>query len=218
MKNNFFKSTIILLIGGFITKILGFIIRIIYMRLIGEEGISLYSLVMPTYSLLMSLANFNIQLSVSKRISSGKNAKQTIFNACYIMFVLDIFLILIMFLSSKFISFYLLKNIDTFYPLLACALTLPFISIGYIIKGYFYGKQNMVPHMISNVLEQLFRLIIICFLLKHFARYGTCIMVTILILFNILSESFSIFIFMFFLPHKMKINKKDLAYSKDSRN
>ena len=36
-----------------------------------------------------------------------------------------------------------------------------FISIGYIIKGYFYGKQNTLPHMVSNVVEQLFRLLII---------------------------------------------------------
>ena len=127
MKNSFFKATFILLVGGFITKIIGFLVRVIYMRIIGEDGIGLFSLVMPTYSLLMSLANFNIQLAVSKRISSGKNAKKTVINACYIMFVLDALLILIMFLSSSFISSTLLKNKATFYPLLACSLTLPFI-------------------------------------------------------------------------------------------
>ena len=218
MKNNFLKATFILLIGGMFTKIIGFIVRIIYMRIIGEDGIGLFSLVMPTYSLLMSLANFNIQLAVSKRISAGNDSKKTVFNACYIMLLLDIVLILIMFFSSKFISLYLLKNSDSFYPLLACSLTLPFISIGYVVKGYFYGKQNMLPHMVSNVLEQLFRLVIISLLLKHFVKYGTIILVTVLILFNILSETFSMIIFMFFLPKKIKIKKEDLVYQKEVKN
>ena len=60
-KNIFFKSTLILLIGGFFTKILGLIIKIIFTRILKEPGIALYSLIMPTYSLLISLANFNIQ-------------------------------------------------------------------------------------------------------------------------------------------------------------
>ena len=51
MKETFIKSTIILMIGGLLTKILGMIIRIVNTRLIGLEGISLYMLVFPTLSL-----------------------------------------------------------------------------------------------------------------------------------------------------------------------
>ena len=55
MKNNkFIKSTIILLVGGFITKILGMIIKIVMTRLIGPNGIGLYMLVMPTFMLLIT--------------------------------------------------------------------------------------------------------------------------------------------------------------------
>ena len=43
MKNNFIKSTIILVIGGFFTKILGMIIKIALTRSIGTTGIGLYS-------------------------------------------------------------------------------------------------------------------------------------------------------------------------------
>ena len=51
-QNKFLKATFILMIGGLITKILGFGIRIIYTRMVGSDAINLYSLVMPTYSLL----------------------------------------------------------------------------------------------------------------------------------------------------------------------
>lgn len=151
-------------------------------------------------------------ISVSKRISTNSPPKKVIINSCYIMFILNIILISIMLLSSKFISTKLLKNPNTYYPLIACTLTLPFISIGYIIKGYFYGKQNMTPHMISNVLEQIFRLIIISLLMPKLLKYGTIITATIYILFNIISESFSILIFILFLPKRKKITKKDLSF------
>lgn len=126
------------------------------------------------------------------------------------MFILNIIIITLGLLLSKYISNNLLNNPNTYYPLIACLLTLPFISIGYIIKGYFYGKQNTLPHMISNVIEQLFRLTIISILLPKIVIYGPIISVTTYILFNILSESISIIVFLFFLPKNKTISKEDI--------
>lgn len=214
MKNKFLKSTIILGIGGLLTKVIGLIIRIIYTRIIGIDGISLMSLINPTYSLLITLASFNILMSISMRISSNIASRKVLINSCYIMFFLNLILISVMFLASPFISKYLLHNRDTFYPLLACSLTLPFISLGYIIKGYFYGKQNIAPHMISNVLEQCFRLILIIFLLPKVSKYGVVVVVTTLFLLNILTESFSILILYLFLPKDKVITRDDLKFDK----
>ena len=41
-KNLFIKSTLILILSGFLTKMLGFIIKVVYTRIIGEYGISLF--------------------------------------------------------------------------------------------------------------------------------------------------------------------------------
>ena len=38
-KNKFIKSTLILILGGFITKILGMLIKIVITRALGTEGI-----------------------------------------------------------------------------------------------------------------------------------------------------------------------------------
>ena len=45
MKNKFIKSTIILMFGGLITKILGMIIKIALTRAVSTKGIGLYSLI-----------------------------------------------------------------------------------------------------------------------------------------------------------------------------
>ena len=36
----------------------------------------------------------------------------------------------------------LLKNPDTYYPIISIAFILPFISLSSIIRGYFFGKQK----------------------------------------------------------------------------
>ncbi len=215
MKNKFLKSTLILLIGGCITKIIGLIIKVMTTRTIGLDGISLLSMINPTYSLLMTLANFNFLVSTSKRISSNASSKKVIINSCYIMFILNIILILFMFLSSRFLSENLLKNEATYYPLLACTISLPFISLGYIVKGYFYGKQNVAPHMISNVLEQILRLTIISFILPKIIKYGNIVTITILMLINILTESFSIIILLLFIPKDKIIKREDIQFNRD---
>ena len=69
MKNKFIASTLVLILGGFVTKILGFVIRIIYTRIILEEGVGLYSLITPTYSLLITIATLALPLEISKFVS-----------------------------------------------------------------------------------------------------------------------------------------------------
>ena len=71
-KNLFIKSTLILICSGFLTKILGFIIKVIYTRIIGEYGISLYAIAAPTYSLLLTIATLAIPISISKLVSENK--------------------------------------------------------------------------------------------------------------------------------------------------
>ena len=211
MKNKFVTSTIILIIGGFWTKILGFIIKIIYTRIILEEGVSLYALVMPTYSLLITIATLALPLSISKLVAEEKQKSvKIIWASCLIMLIVNGLLLGIMVSSSKFIAYNLLQNKEAYWLLLACSLTLPFISISSIIKGYFFGKQRFFPYAVSNTLEQVVRLILIVLFLPMLVKKGIIYGVVSLILLNIVSECFSIVVFMFFLPKMTIIRKKDL--------
>lgn len=172
-------------------------------------------MIMPTYSLLLSLASFNIQLAISKEISSGKRTKPVISNALIIMSILNITLITISLILSKFISINLLHNKDTLLPLIASILTLPFISIGCIIKGYFYGKQNVLPHMLSNITEQLIKLILILIILPLFKTQPITIQVTIFILLNIITETSSCIIMYLFLPKYINLKNIKIKYDKE---
>ena len=51
-------GTLILLTGGFFSKLLGFVLRIIITRQIGTYGVSLYSLITPTFWTFYYYCNF----------------------------------------------------------------------------------------------------------------------------------------------------------------
>ncbi len=211
MKNKFIKSTLILMIGALFTKLLGFIIKIIFTRMVSQNDINLYSIIMPTYSLLITLAGLGLPLAISNLIAENKtNSKKILFSIIPTSLIINIFLITIIFLIAPIISNNLLHNKDAYYPIISIAFVLPFISLSSIIRGYFFGKQKMLPHTLSNIIEQLFRLIIILIFLPKILKYGSVITVSVYILFNILSEIISIIVFLLFAPKNFNIKKQDL--------
>ena len=210
MKNKFLKSTFILLIGGIITKILAFIIRIYFTRIIGK-GIEIYSLIMPTYSMLITITQLGFPLAISTIVAKEvKRGKQIASSIIPVSILLNLILILILLFSSKFLAINLLHNKDAYYPLIAMGLVLPFISLASIIRGYFFGKQQMMPHSISNIIEQLFKLFIVLIVLPKLIKYGTVFAVTGYVLISIISEAISIIVFLLYLPKGFTIKKEDL--------
>ncbi len=213
LKSNFFKTTLILLIASMITKLLGFVIRLYITKIIGLDGNSLLSVVNPIYSLLTQVVTFSFPLTISKLISERKySSSKIIANAFYIMIAINVLVIVLVGLNGNFIAETLLKNKATNYLILMILLTLPFISISSIVKGYFFGNQKMLPYAVSNILEQLFRLVCFILLLSKINAFSPYLSVLFVIGLNIFSESFSVFIFYLFLPKKLVLNSNSLAY------
>lgn len=216
-KNKFITSTIILVIGGFITKILGMIIKIFMTRLVGTEGIGLYMLINPTFVLFISICTLGLPTAISKLISENRNNnKKLVFSSVFIAVCINIFIMFFIILFAKTIATNLLHDIRTYYPVLSIGLVLPFISISSILRGYFFGKQKCIPHVLSNILEDVTRLISIILFVPFFLKKGIEFAVCFLVLSNIISELTSIFIFLLFLPKKFKITKDDIKPSKDN--
>ena len=153
MKNSLFKSTIILIIGGFITKILGMIIKVLITRKIGSSGYGLYALILPTLMILISLSQLGLPTALNVLIAKGKNSKKLIFTALIISLFIDFLIAIFLFVSAKYISNSLLNEPKVYYGLLSIAFILPFISISNMLRSYFFAKERMLPHVITNILE-----------------------------------------------------------------
>ncbi len=209
MKYKFIKSTVILIIGGFITKILGMVIKIVLTRTIKTDGIGLYMMILPTFNLFITLCNLGMPTAITKLVSEHKRkSKKIVLSIIPIIIIYNILLIILIFIISPFLSNNLLHNSNTYYPLIATSITLPFITISSIIKGYFFGKERVFPNTISNIVEQLARLILTIFLVSKMMKYGLVVAVTSVVLINVISEFSSIVVLLLFLP-KEKIDKED---------
>ena len=202
MKSKFIKSTIILIIGGAITKILAMVIKIFLTRSIGDNGIGLYMLIMPTFNLFITLCTLSLSTSISKLVAVNKNSKKIVLSIIPISLIYNFILMILLIIFAPIISNKLLNNPDAYYPIMAISFTLPFICLSSILKGYFFGKEIMTPYVISNVTEQIVRLLLIIFLIPKLLIYGINFAVTGVVLINIISELSSIIILIIFIPNK----------------
>lgn len=210
MKSKLIKSTIILLIGGFFTKILGMIIRIIMTRAMGTEGIGIYMLLLPTFTLFIALAQLGFPIAVSKLVAEDNhNNKNLVFSLIPVSMIINILILVFLFFASPFIANNLLHESRSYYGLLCMGFVLPFISISSILRGYFFGKERMIPHVVSNVLEDIIRLITLFLGIPIFLKSGIEYAVAFVVLSNIISETTSIIVLFFFLPKHFKLSKKD---------
>ena len=156
MKNKFIKSTLILIIGGFFTKMLGMIIKIVLTRLIGTVGIGLYSMIMPTFMLLNSIAQLGLPTALNVLIASDKyNTKNLVFTSILISLSIDIIIMLFLISSCKFLSINLLNDSRLTLGRLSIGFVLPFITISNCLRSYFFAKQRMYPHVITNIIEDI---------------------------------------------------------------
>lgn len=164
-KQNFVQGAMILVVAGLITRGLGTIYRIFLSRIIGSEAIGLYQMAFPTMIMLITLVTAGLPIAISKLVAEAE-AKKDILT---VRKVLRISLMLVMiisgtvslffYLSIPFISRYLLTDQRVYYTLTAIVPIIPIISVSSVLRGYFQGRQNMIPSALSMIIETVFRMV-----------------------------------------------------------
>ena len=216
MKEKFINSVIILLIGGLLTKLLGMLIKIIMSRLIGTEGLGLYMMVLPTFSLFIGIGQFGLPTALSKLVAEKrKNNIRLFFSILPIALIINLVLIITIIIIAPVLANTLLHDSRCYLPILAIAVVIPFTSLSSICRSYFFGKEQMAPHVISNLVEDIVRLTLMILGIPFFLPKGLEYAVCYIILSNIVSEGISILILFLFLPKKIQIKKEDLLPKKD---
>ena len=185
MSQNFIKGAMILSLSLFLTKILGIIYTIPFKALVGEQGQTLYGYAYTLYSLFISLSTLGIPVGMAKFVSkyqaSGEydTARKT-FRYCVIaMIFLGFIGFLIMYFFAPIYVNYILTNAtsllndpaeiealvqdgpDIIHMIQVCSIALTVIPVMSIFRGFFQGNRNMIPTSISQLLEQVVRVLII---------------------------------------------------------
>lgn len=176
--SKFLRGTMILMAAGLVTRLLGFINRIVIARVIGAEGVGLYMMSFPTLTLVITITQLGLPVAISKAVAEAeakgdsKKTKKILAVSLTITGVLSLIFTPTLMLSTSFLSQTLFTDPRTFYPLITITPIIPIVAISSVIRGYFLGKQNMKPSAISQVLEQIVRISLIAFCIKYFVPYG----------------------------------------------
>jgi len=177
-KQSFLHGTLLLIMAGMITRLLGFVNRIVTARLMGEEGVGLYMMAMPSLFLIITLTQIGLPIAISKRVAEAnaqndhKKIKQIITIAIIIITCTSIFFTICMIVCAPIIAKVFLTDDRTLLPLYAISPTITIIAFASIIKGYFQGMQNMKPQSIAIVIEQFIRITAVFILVYIFIPHG----------------------------------------------
>lgn len=193
LKNNLLiKNIFILLVSGVLTKIFGMISKILYTRIAGIKIISLYTLIVPTLMLIISITQFSFPISISKLSAEGKyKDKKLLSNAYFIGIIINIISFITIILLSKTVA-NLLHNKSLYIPILSISFIIFFTTTSSIQRGFLHGKEDMLPTAASNVIEEIVKILLIIIVFPIVVLKGNIASVTFLILFNIIIELVSI--------------------------
>lgn len=166
-KQTFIQGTLILLAAGLINRILGFIPRIALPRIIGAEGVGIYQLAYPFLLLILTLITGGVPLAVSKLVAESdsqgdsKRAEQIMRTALLFTVTAGVIMSGLCLLFAPWITSHLITDKRVYQAFMMMIPIILIVSISTVLRGYFQGKQNMIPTATSQVTETLIRIVTI---------------------------------------------------------
>ena len=168
-------GTLVLTLTSIVSQFLGFVYRIFLSRLIGAEVMGLYQLVMPVFSVLLSLTAVGLTAAVSNLSAQyhamGRPAViRQVLRRCLLCFLLCFAAVaaaVILFYDP--ISVYLLGDARTQLGLLLLLPCVLLTGVENLHKHVFYGTGNIRPPAAVELCEQFIRTgavlgLLVCFL------------------------------------------------------
>ncbi len=173
-KNSFIEGTIIATLGILIVKIIGILYVIPFNAIIGESGGALYGYGYNIYQLFLSISSAGFPFAISKLTSEyyalgKKKAINDTYNVSLkIISVISIIIFIVLFIFAPSIGDLIIGSStggntkeDIAFVIRAVSfaiLVIPFLSV---TKGLLQGYKYITPYSISQVIEQVVRVIIV---------------------------------------------------------
>lgn len=166
-KSSFMKKTAVLTVSNILTGTLTFIYTVFLSREMGANGMGLYQLVSPIFSLFLCITGGGITVTLSKVAAEKKAAGKlnelykTVKIMCIFEFCWAILITFVLFLTSKIIANNVLSDSRTALGILCFCPALIIISTSSVFKGTYYGLQRILEPAIIDVIEKILRIIMI---------------------------------------------------------
>lgn len=217
LKKNFFKTFISLILIGGLAKIISIIAKIVISRSIPTMAMSIYSLTIPTLSLLLNIAQFGIPTTISKLIAKRKFPIFKIMQVSILIITLiDLFFGTIYIFLVPLIANNYLKNSLTLPTLYGMVLLIPLVSLTSLLKGYFIGIGDVKKNNTCQISEELARLLFAILFINFLSKDNYSLLAFFAMFSSIVGEIASLIHLLLSLNLKSKRIHKRIKLENDS--
>ncbi|MFZ0368252.1 MAG: polysaccharide biosynthesis protein [Halobacillus sp.] len=164
------KGTMLLTAGTFLSKFLGMIYTVPFENMVGTEGTDLFSYAYVPYSILLSLSSMGIPVAVSKFVSKYnaledyETGRRMLKAGLTLMSISGIVAFLILFFAAEQVASW---TVGADSPILGDAtMVIQMVSFALLVippmsitRGFFQGYESMAPTAVSQVVEQIVRIV-----------------------------------------------------------
>ena len=166
------KGTAILTLGMFISKVLGVIYIIPFYGLVGEENIGLYQYAYIPYNLMLAVAISGAPLAFSKYVAKYNSlgdyetGRRLLKSGLLTMMITGFVSFLALYLMADVIAQVTIDPEDKIFTVEDVADVIRWVSFALIVvpfmslwRGFFQGYNYMMPTAVSQLIEQIVRII-----------------------------------------------------------
>ena len=207
MKRKIINAFFILSASSAISKLFNIISRMMLARLLNDEAMILYLLIMPTLSLCITIGQLGIPSAVFRLVTHPKYDNRKVILTAIILSLFTVAIMsLLLLLLAPYISHNLLKNTQSLYPILSFIIFIPLVSISGILKNFLLGKDHMFVVAKTQIVEEISRLLFIYVLLRNPLYTSNVYLVTVAYLAMSVGELMSIVYMIFKIKKQYQIN------------
>jgi len=160
----FLKGALILMIANLLVKVIGAGFKIPLTYVLHEEGMGLFSSSYNMYAWMFVVATAGIPVAISRMVAESrakgnhKEVNKILRGSLLLMTVIGLVGAAVLYFGANPFSA-VMENRDAAVGIKAVAPALFFVCIMSVFRGFFQGKQDMMPTALSEVIEALGKLV-----------------------------------------------------------
>ncbi|MGC4020063.1 MAG: polysaccharide biosynthesis protein [Muricomes sp.] len=193
-KQTIIRGAFILTATGFLCRFMGFFYRVFLSHTFGEEGVGLYQLIFPVYSLCFAITAAGLETAISRTVAQKmslkkkREAREILLLGLFLSFLFSCVCAFILQQNAAYIAENFLGDSRCEPLLVPLSYAIPFAAIHTCISGYCYGmKETKIPAL-SQLIEQVSRILSVYIFYVIFMKKGEEVPITIAVLGLVIGE------------------------------
>lgn len=217
----FIKNFLILTTTSILINVLGLLFNTYITNLVGTECLGIFQLIMSVYTFAITLSSSGIGLAATRIVSeelacnNKYNAKKAAKKCVFYSFIVGLLSCILIILLSKTIATVWLHGKISYIAICFLGASLPFVALSGSINGYFNAIRKASKNAVSQIIEQIAKIIISTLLISLVMPKGITYACISLVIGVCASEVFS-FLYVF-ICYLIEIRKeKNIAKDIDT--